>query len=384
MQASKNRIFTTLTGSLPKNKQLARQQATPDQILAAVKQAVRLQVAAREPLRGIDVIADGEQSKQAFNFYVLARLTGFGDAQPSTWEPRDLTDHPVLAERFRAVASGMPIPACVSPITLRDPQAVHRDIANLQEALDGEPYEEAFLTAASPGILASSIPNRYYRSHEEYLGALADVMAHEYRAITDAGLLLQVDAPELALDRQLHFADEPMVAFRRHVGLAIEALNSALAGIPTDRIRVHVCHGNYLGTHHRDVFIGKVLDLLMKIRCGGLSIVAANGQHRETTYQAIKWWVDSKRWPDDKILIPGCVDSLTVTEEHPETIAATIIRYADLVGREHVMAGTDCGFGTIGGYNDWIPPTAVRSRLGALAAGAELASARLWRKARVA
>jgi 5-methyltetrahydropteroyltriglutamate--homocysteine methyltransferase len=383
METSIDRFLTTIPGSLPRSEELWSklwpEVATQEEIRAAVKAAVRLQVDAR-----IDVISDGEQGKTGFNFYALKRLNGFAEKGRATWAPRDLVEHPAYLERLLSGATPT-IPACVGAVSIRDPEAVHRDIANFTAALKGERYEEAFLTAVSPGTLASTFPNRYYASHEEYLFALAEVMAYEYQAITAAGFLLQVDAPDLAMDKQLHYADRGLADFRIHVGQAIEAMNGALTGIPPERVRVHVCHGNYFAPHHRDVAIGDILDLLMGISCGGLSIVAANPQHRETTYQAIEQWVETRGgWPEGKLLLPGCVDPLSAVQEHSETVAAQIIRYARLIGRQHVVASADCGFETIAGLPIVIPLSAVPPRLSVLAAGAELASARVWTTAGVA
>lgn len=236
------------------------------------------------------------------------------------------------------------------------------------------------MTAASPGVIASTFPTSFYPSHEAYLDALAAALAHEYRAITGAGLVLQVDCPDLAMDRQLHFADAPPEAFRRHVQQSVAALNKALTGIPPELVRVHVCHGNYPGTHHRDIPLGDILDLLLEIPCQALSVVAANGQHRETTYQAIKRFVAREGWPTGRLLIPGCIDTLTSVEEHPETVAGLIEQYAALIGRENVLAGTDCGFGTIVGVFEQVVPSAVWSRLAVLSQGARIATARLWQE----
>jgi len=382
MQSSTDRILTTHTGSLPRPVDLIPLLFQPptEQFYARVRDAVasvvRLQVDA-----GIDVISDGEQGRQGFHLYALRRLTGFViHPETSKWMPQDVADHPVLQQKLfgSGGAQDVPLVACEGPIAMADPDAIGRDITTFRQALQGQPYVEAFMTAASPGVIASTFPDRYYGDREAYVLALAQALAADYRAIVEAGFVLQLDCPDLAMDRQIHFAGAPLTAFREHVEQNIRALNAALEGIPPERVRVHTCHGNYPGGHDRDVVLADILDLLLTVHAHGLSIVAANSQHRTTTYQAIQHLVATQGWPQDKILIPGAIDTLSPVEEHAETVAELLERYAALIGPEHLIAGTDCGFGTMVGVFETIVPSAAWDRLRVLAAGARLASQRAW------
>jgi 5-methyltetrahydropteroyltriglutamate--homocysteine methyltransferase len=387
MKRSTTRILTTHTGSLPRPVDLIPLLFQPPtdrfstRVQEAVAEAVHRQVAA-----GIDIISDGEQGRTGFHFYVINRLSGFVFQKgPGTWMPQDIADHPDLQRKLSwgDVTAHVPLPVCEGPVTLADPGAIGRDIATFKQALQGVPYVEAFMTAASPGVIASAFPDRYYREREAYVHALARALAPDYKAIVAAGFVLQVDCPDLALDRQLYFADAPLPTFRQHIRQSIAALNEALAlaEIRPEQVRVHVCHGNYPGPHHRDVALADILDLLLGIHAQGLSIVAANSQHRTTTFQAIAHLVQTQGWPKDKILLPGAIDTLSPVEEHAESVAELLEQYAVLVGREQVIACTDCGFGTIVGPLETIVPSAVWERLHVLAAGARLASQRLWREA---
>lgn len=377
-------ILTTHAGSLPRSAGLIPllYQPPTEHFYAAVQQAVA-EVVAQQIASGIHIISDGEQARTGFHLYVTARLSGFVfHAGQNTWMPQDVADHPDMLESLfgKGEAENVPVAVCEGPITMADPGAIQRDISAFKRALEGKEtqYVEAFLTAASPGVIASTMrEDVYYRDREKYVMAIAEAMAHDYQAIVKAGLLLQVDCPDLASDKQLYYADAPLEVFREHVRQSIRALNAALDGIPPHRVRVHVCSSNYPGTHHRDSHLGEILDLLLGINAQGLSVVAANGQHRVTTYQAIKAWVKEHGWPPDKVLIPGVIDTLTAVEEHPETVAHQLEQYVDLLGMDHVLAGTDCGFSTIVGIFQNIKPSAVWTRLAVLASGAKLASERL-------
>lgn len=382
MKHSTDRIQVTHTGSLPRPAGLvpllfqAPTEAYYARVREAVASVVRSQIEA-----GIDVISDGEQGRAGFHLYATQRLTGFvfHPDEVLEWQPQDVADHPALQQRlFGSGGAAVPLTACEGPIAMADPGAIGRDIDTFKQALDQADYVEAFMTAASPGIVASTFPDRYYRDREAYLHAIAMALSEDYRAIVEAGFLLQLDCPDLALDRQLQFANAPLTAFRKHVAQSIAALNMALEGIPPERVRIHVCCGNYPGPHQRDVALGDILDLLLTIRAQGLSVVAANSQHRETTFQAMQRLVESQGWPREKILIPGAIDTLSPVQEHAETVAELISRYALLIGREHVIAGSDCGFATIVGVFENIVPSAAWDRLRVLADGARLASQRLW------
>jgi 5-methyltetrahydropteroyltriglutamate--homocysteine methyltransferase len=332
---------------------------------SAVAEVVRKQVEA-----GVDVVSDGEMGKPSFATYVTYRLAGFGGENP---EPRLNADW----EAFPGWASQLPRSAmrrryCLEPLVWQGSQAVQMDVRNLTRAAAAAGAEEAFLPAASLGIVADIMTNRYYPTEEAYLYALADAMKQEYRAIAGAGLLLQVDAPDAAMCRHTQFRQSSLADFRRATALRIEALNHALQGIPPEQVRFHVCWGNYEGPHVHDVPLRDILDLVLSVRAGAYSIEAANPRH------AHEWRVwEEVELPPGKVLIPGVIDSTTNFVEHPEAVAQRIEQYAKLVGRENVVAGTDCGFGTSAGRSS-VHPEIVWPKLKALAEGARLATERLW------
>src|SRR2546430_4729503 len=275
---------------------------------------------------GIDIISDGEMSKIGFANYVKDRLTGFG-GESNPVVAQDVLDHPDLRVRmFRRNEGGESryyTPACNGPITLRDKDAVHQDIANLKAALQEVRAEEVFMPAASPGAIAQVMQNNYYPTQEAYLYALADAMRYEYQTIVAAGFSLQLDCPDLAMQRHVRFADAPIDEFCRHLQQSVEVLNYALSGIPPEQVRIHVCWGNYPGPHHRDVPLKDIIDLLLKIQGNALSIEAANPRHEH------EWNVfEQVRLPEGKILIPGLIDSCTNYIEHPEVVAQRLARLA--------------------------------------------------------
>jgi 5-methyltetrahydropteroyltriglutamate--homocysteine methyltransferase len=382
MQRSTERILTTHTGSLPRPDELARllvarERGEPVEagVLAEqVRQAVA-EVVQRQASVGIDILSDGEMSKIGYANYVKDRLTGFeGESNPTV--AQDVLDHPDLRVRMFGRNEGSRsryfTPACTGPITLRDKEAVHLDIANLRAALRAVHPTEVFLPAASPGTIAQAMQNQYYPSQEVYLYALADAMRYEYQAIVEAGLLLQLDCPDLAMQRHTRFAQAPLDDFRRQVQQNIEALNYALSGLSPVRIRIHVCWGNYPGPHHRDVPLKDILDLLLTIHGTGLSIEAANPRHEH------EWKVfEEVSLPEDKLLIPGVIDTCSTYVEHPEVVAQRLVRFARVVGRERVIAGTDCGFGTFVGASP-LAPSVAWAKLQSLTEGARLASQELW------
>jgi 5-methyltetrahydropteroyltriglutamate--homocysteine methyltransferase len=380
MQRSTDRILTTHTGSLPRPEALtramfAREEGVPvdapalaAQIRAAVADVVR-----RQEQAGLDVINDGEFSKPSYATYVKDRLAGFGGASHPL-QYRDLVDFPEMARRV----FGDPgrarrrTPACTGPVTLRDPEAARADVTALQAALAQVRAREAFLTAASPGVISLFFRNDHYPSHEAYLFAIAEAMRPEYEAVAGAGLVLQVDCPDLAMGRHIQFADLGLDDFRKMARLHLAALDHALASIPPDRVRLHLCWGNYEGPHHYDVPLADVVDLALAARPGAVSFEGANPRH------AHEWRVFERvKIPEGKLIIPGVIDSTTNFIEHPELVAERIGRYARLVGRENVIAGTDCGFGTWVGQAA-VDPDIVWAKLGSLATGAQLASRELW------
>ena len=382
MKHSTGKILTTHTGSLPRPESLAQLmiakeqgktidiQELADNVHNAVAEVVKHQVDV-----GIDIISDGEMSKIGFANYVKDRLTGFG-GESNPVVAQDVLDHPDLRVRmFKRNEGGESryfTPACNGPITLRDKDAVHRDIANLKAALQGVRAEEVFMPAASPGTIAQVMQNNYYPTQEAYLYALADAMRYEYQAIVAAGFLIQLDCPDLAMQRHTRYAAASIEDFRKQVQQNIEVLNYALTGISSEKVRVHVCWGNYPGPHHRDVPLKDIIDLLFMIQGDALSIEAANPRHEH------EWRVfEEARLPEGKLLIPGVIDTCSTYIEHPEVIAQRIVRFARVVGRENVIAGTDCGFGTFLGTSV-IAPSVAWDKLRSLAEGARLASEELW------
>jgi 5-methyltetrahydropteroyltriglutamate--homocysteine methyltransferase len=378
---STQRTLTTHAGSLPRPESLrdlvvkraAGQPVDQTNYEAQVKAAVA-SVVGRQRETGLDVVSDGEMSKPGFFQYVAERFTGFEGGQSTPVPRADLADFPAYAERVGAVGAGVILnPACVGPVKLKDRAGLERDLNNLAAACEEARPPEAFVPAASPGIIAQNLRNEFYASDEEYLTALAEALREEYALIVAHGFVLQVDCPDLAMGRHVLFADAPLDEFRRNVELHIEALNHALEGLPPDRLRLHLCWGNYPGPHHRDVPLRDILDIVLKARPLGLSIEAANPRH------AHEWQVfESVKLPDDKVLIPGVIDSCSNYIEHPDLVAQRLVRYASLVGRERVIAGSDCGFGTSAVWST-VEPAIAWAKLASLVEGARQASQSLWR-----
>jgi 5-methyltetrahydropteroyltriglutamate--homocysteine methyltransferase len=380
MRRSSERFLTTHTGSLPRPDDLvrmmfAREEGVPvdpgalaARIRSAVAEAVRKQVEA-----GIDVVNDGEASKPSYATYIKDRLNGFGGTSQAL-QYQDLVDFPELAKRVFGDPgrSRRRAPACDGAISVRDAQAARTDAENLRAALAPVKAADAFLTAASPGVISLFFRDDHYGSHEKYLFAIAEAMRHEYEAVAQAGVVLQIDCPDLAMGRHIQFAGLSLEEFRKMARLHVEALNHALARIPPDRLRMHLCWGNYEGPHHCDVPLAEIIDLVFEARPNGLSFEAANPRH------AHEWTLFERvRLPKDKLLIPGVIESKTNYIEHPELVAQRLSRYARLVGRENVMAGTDCGFGTWVGQAA-VDPGVVWAKLRSMAEGAGLASREFW------
>jgi 5-methyltetrahydropteroyltriglutamate--homocysteine methyltransferase len=380
MRRSTTHVLTTHTGSLPRPDDLirmmfAREEGVPvdapavgARVRAGVAEVVGKQVQA-----GLDVVNDGELSKPSYATYIKDRLNGFGGtSQPLQYQ--DLVDFPGMARRVFGDPgrSRRKTPACTGPISVRDASAAQVDVENLKAALAQAGAAEAFLTAASPGVVSLFFRNDHYPSHETYLFAIADAMRHEYETVARAGFVLQVDCPDLAMGRHIQFAALSLDDFRRMARLHIEALNHALANVPPDQARLHLCWGNYEGPHHYDVPLADIIDVVFTARPNGISFEAANPRHGH------EWKVFERvKLPAGKVIIPGVIDSTTNFIEHPELVAERIGRYARLVGRENVIAGTDCGFGTWVGQAA-VDPDIVWAKLTSLAAGARLASRELW------
>jgi 5-methyltetrahydropteroyltriglutamate--homocysteine methyltransferase len=381
MKTSENRILTTHVGSLPRSKAVtdvvfAREHGESldeDAARGIIREAVQ-DVVRRQAEAGVDLVSDGEMSKISYATYIKDRITGFEGDSPRQ-PPQDLEEFPGFLQR-QASSGGTPNysrPCCVGEIRVKDMGPVWEDIANLRDALDGADVVEGFMNAASPGVIALFQPNRHYADHETYLEALAEAMRPEYEAITSAGLVLQLDSPDLGLGRHMMFKDKPDAEYQRLAALHVEALNHATRNIDPSKMRLHVCWGNYEGPHHCDAPMSMVLPIALRARPQALLFESSNPRH------AHEWTVfRDAEIPEDKILVPGVLDSTTNFVEHPELVAERICRFADIVGRERVIAGTDCGFSTFAGFGA-VDPDIVYAKLASMADGARLASRRLWR-----
>ncbi len=374
------KFLTTHTGSLPRPADLirmmfAREEGVPvdagaleQRIAAAVDEIVRKQVEA-----GVDVVNDGEMSKPSYATYVKDRLAGFGGAG-NTFRYADLDDFPTLAQKVFGDPgrSRRKTPGCDAAISARDPRAAELDAEHLRAAMQASGAARGFLTAASPGVIALFFRDHFYGSREKYLAAIADAMRPEYETIIAAGLVLQIDCPDLAMGRHIQFADASLEEFRRQVALNVEVLNHALRGLPPEQLRMHLCWGNYEGPHHCDVPLADIIDIVFKARPSMISLEAANPRH------AHEWKLfETVKLPDGKKLIPGVLESKSNFIEHPELVAQRIANYARLVGRDNVIAGTDCGYGTWVGQAA-VDPDVVFAKLAAMAEGARIASREFW------
>jgi 5-methyltetrahydropteroyltriglutamate--homocysteine methyltransferase len=343
-------------------------------------------VVARQAASQVDVVSDGEMSKISYATYIRHRLTGFELGEMPRATPRDLDDFPDFKERLAKLGATPKYqrPICTGPIAVKDLSGLHKDIANLQAAVaavgsTATPPVRAFMNSASPGVIAVFQPNRYYASTEQYLQALAEAMATEYEAIVAAGLDLQIDAPDLAMGRHIKFRDVDDNEFLRNAHLQVEALNHALRNIPAERIRMHVCWGNYEGPHHFDIGLEKIIDVVLQAKPATVLFEGANPRH------AHEWEVWAKagregKIADHKVLAPGVLDTVNNFIEHPRLVAQRLLTYANIVGRERVMAATDCGFGTFAGFGAIHPPICF-AKLASMAEGARMASDELWGRA---
>ena len=349
MHRSTDRFLTTHTGSLPRPESLirtmyAKEEGVPvDRVaLAAEVRAAVAEVVRKQADAGIDLINDGEMSKPSYATYVKDRLAGFGGSG-NTFVYQDLADFPNLAKRVFGDPgrSRRKTPACNGPISVRDVEAAPADVDNLKAALKSVKPTGAFMSAASPGVVSLFFRNDHYPSHEAYLFAIAGAMRHEYETVAKAGITLQIDCPDLAMGRHIQYASLGIEEFRKRAGMHVAALNHALSGIPPEQLRMHLCWGNYEGPHHCDVPLGDIIDVVFQARPSAISLEAANPRHAHewTLFERVKL-------PAGKVLIPGVIESKSNFIEHPELIAQRIARYAKLVGRENVIAGSDCGYGT--------------------------------------
>jgi len=377
---STERFLTTHTGSLPRPDDLIRMMyakeegvpVEPAALAARVKAAVA-EVVKKQADAGVDLVNDGEMSKPSYATYIKDRLNGFGGSG-NTFVYQDLAEFPKLQQRVFGDPgrSRRKTPACNAPISVRDKAAPVTDADNLKTALVGARAVGGFMSAASPGVIGLFFRNEHYPSQEKYLEAIAEAMRHEYETVAKAGFVLQIDCPDLAMGRHIQYADLTLPEFRKRAALHVEALNHAVANIPAEQLRIHVCWGNYEGPHHRDVALADIIDIVFSAKPNAISFEAANPRH------AHEWTLFEKiKLPQDKVLIPGVIESKSNFIEHPELIAQRIGRYAKLVGRENVIAGSDCGFGTWVGQAA-VDPDVVFAKLAAMAEGARIAGKQFW------
>ena len=376
-----DKFLTTHTGSLPRPPDLikmmyAKEEGVPidrgaldARIRTAVAEVVRQQAAA-----GIDLVNDGELSKPSYATYIKDRLAGFGGtSEPLVYQ--DLVEFPEMARRVFGDPgrARRKTPGCNAAISVRDAQAAVTDVANLRDALKGVTAQGGFMSAASPGVVSLFFKNTYYPSDEAYLFAIADAMRQEYEAIAAGGFTLQIDCPDLAMGRHIQYANLSVADFRKRMALHIDALNHALANIPADQLRMHLCWGNYEGPHHCDVPLADIIDVVFTAKPAAISFEAANPRHAHEYHV-----FERVKLPEGKKLIPGVLESKTNFIEHPELIAERIGRYAHLVGRDNVIAGSDCGYGTWVGQAA-VDPQIVWAKLAAMAEGARIATRTFWK-----
>ena len=379
---SSERILTTHTGSLPRTRKLVElllaNEKNPgrrhDELMAGVREAVA-DVVSKQVECGLDIINDGEQGRTDYTVHVLGRLSGFeGESAPpmGTGEP----EFPELAEILKQFASPFQHrPACSGPVVWKDWPAAEANIRIAKEAVADAKCVDVFMTSPSPGQIARYLKNGYYKTDEKYIFALADVMRREYKAIVEAGLILQLDCPDLAMLRHMVYPDLPLADYRKIIVTNVAALNHAVRDLPPERMRMHVCWGSTVAPHHTDVEFKDIVDIVLSGRPHAVSFPAANGRHQHEW----KIWRDVKL-PEGKMIIPGVIDSTVNTVEHPEVVADRIVNFANVVGRENVIAGVDCGFGTFAGRVQ-VDTKIVWMKLQSLAEGARWASKQLWSKA---
>ena len=376
MKRSTERFLTTHTGSLPRPADLIRMMYAKEEGVpvdaAALSQRVADAVACvvrKQAEAGVDIVNDGEMSKPSYATYIKDRLGGFG-GEGNTFVYQDLAEFPSLAKRVFGDPgrSRRKTPACNAPIAVRDAQAPLVDIDHLNAAVSGLGVEERFLTGASPGVVSLFFRNEHYPSEEAYVFAIADAMRSEYEAIGKAGIVLQIDCPDLGMGRHIQYANLSLPEWRKKAHMHVEALNHAVANVPAEQLRMHLCWGNYEGPHHCDVPLADVIDIVFKAKPMAIALEAANPRH------AHEWKLfETVKLPDGKLLIPGVIESKSNFIEHPELVAQRIARYAKLVGRENVIAGSDCGFGTWVGQAA-VDPDVVWAKMAAMSEGARIAS----------
>ena len=380
MERSTDRFLTTHTGSLPRPEDLiqmmfAKEEGIPvdrDALAARIRSAVK-EVAEKQIEAGIDIVNDGEMSKPSYATYIKDRLSGFGgESVPKQYQ--DLVEFPEMGKRVFGDRgrSRRKTPGCNAPIEVADADAPVTDADNLNAALEGAGAAGRFMSAASPGVISLFFHNTHYKDDEAYIFAIADAMRHEYETVAKAGITVQIDAPDLAMGRHIQYADLSVAEFRKKAEMHVAALNHALENVPKDQVRLHLCWGNYEGPHHCDVPLIDVIDIAFKAKVGAISFEAANPRH---AHEYVVF--DEVKVPDDIVMIPGVIESKSNFIEHPELVAERIGKIAKRVGREQVIASSDCGYGT------WVGQAAVDAdivwaKLAAMAEGARIASAKFW------
>ena len=383
MKTSTDRILTTHVGSLPRTKEvsdvlfgydkgeLKKTPETEKVISDAVKDVVRRQVEA-----GIDIVSDGEQSKISYATYIKDRLTGFSGDTPR--EPgQDLLDFPNLLKKLADMGATAKYqrPRCTGEIAVKDMVPVRTDIANMKAAIETSSPVEGFMNAASPGVIALFQPNDYYNTQDEYLEAVAEGMRAEYEEIVNSGILVQIDAPDLGMGRHTMYKDRSEEDYLSLAARHVEVVNHALRNVPADRVRLHMCWGNYEGPHHHDIPMASLLPVVLKVKAQALLFEAANARHEH------EWSVFKDiKVPDEKIFIPGVISSTSNYIEHPLLVAERLERFANVLGRERIMAGSDCGFSTFAGFGP-VDPDIAYLKLASMVDGARIASEKLWGKA---
>jgi 5-methyltetrahydropteroyltriglutamate--homocysteine methyltransferase len=382
VKLSTDRILTTHVGSLPRSAELSalllKKDHGEEYDAAALDRAVRAETEAivkRQVATGIDVVSDGETGKIGYSTYIHERLTGFSGKNIAKVN-LDVAPYPEFRRRM-ALMSGTPgliRMLCTGPVAVKDHDAAKKDVANFRAAIDAAKPVDAFMTAASPGVVSSFQPNQHYPTHLAYIEAVGAAMQEEYETIANAGIVLQLDSPDLAMSRHTGFQDLSESEFLGRAAQQVEVLNHAVRNIPADRMRLHLCWGNYEGPHDHDIDVAKILSIVMKAKPQAVSFEAANPRH---AHEWAVWREHKAQIPQDKVLIPGVIDSCTNYVEHPELVAQRIGQFAEIVGRERVIAGVDCGFGTFAGVGKIDPDIAFR-KLGSLVEGAAIASKRLW------
>lgn len=378
-----DRILTTHVGSLPRSKAVSdmifakeREESVDEGQFREILAEAVVAIVERQVEAGIDLVSDGEMSKISYATYIKDRVTGFDGDSPRD-PPADLEQFPTFLER-QAKGGGTPTyrrPKCVGEIRPKDPAPLELDLANFKTALNNQGSASGFMNAASPGVIALFQPNEHYASQDEYLEAIAEAMRVEYETIVDAGLLLQLDSPDLGLGRHMMFKDRTDEEYTMLAERHVEVLNHATRNIAPEMMRMHICWGNYEGPHTCDAPLEQVLPIALKARPQALLFESANPRHAHE-WQAVR----DADIPEDKVLVPGVIDSTTNYVEHPELVAERLLRFADIVGRDRVIAGTDCGFSTFAGFGA-VDPEIVFAKFGALSDGAGIASDRLWGRA---